>query len=98
MKDTRPNIIVFFNDDHGQWALNAYGHGELDTPNLDYLARSGVVMENAYTPIPVCSPARASFLTGLLPSQHGVHDYLSSQPEFAEKDWLANCGGWFLRL
>lgn len=83
------NIIVMFNDDHAQWALNCYGNGDLITPNLDHLARTGVVVENAYTPVPVCSPARASFLTGLLPSQHGVHDYLSSG-EFSKRNWIAN--------
>jgi len=84
-----PNILVIFNDDHGQWAMPPYGNRELRTPSIDALARGGAVMENAFTPIPVCSPARASFFTGLLPSQHGMHDYLSKAPEFHEQDWLA---------
>lgn len=83
------NIIVIFNDDHGQWALSSYGNKELRTPALDYLAHTGVQMDNAFTPTPVCSPARACFLTGRLASQHGVHDYLASDEDaFSRRDWL----------
>lgn len=53
-----------------------YGNRELHTPALDHLAAGGLRMDNAFTPTPVCSPARASFFTGLLPSQHGIHDWL----------------------
>lgn len=82
------NILVLFNDDHGQWALPAYGNSELRTPNIDYLAANGVVFENAFTPIPVCSPARACFFTGLMPSQHGVHDYIAAADKYHQKEWL----------
>jgi arylsulfatase A-like enzyme len=83
------NILVIFNDDHGQWAAGAYGNRELRTPTLDYLAQTGSLMENAFTPVPVCSPARACFLTGRLASQHGVHDYLASNvPEAHHRWWL----------
>lgn len=89
MPDQR-NILVLFNDDHAQWAGGAYGNDEIHTPTIDYLARSGVLMENAFTPIPICSPARACFLTGRLPSQHGVHDFLAySDPEASQRWWLA---------
>jgi len=84
------NIIVIFNDDHGQWALPAYGNKDLDTPNLDYLAQKGVLMENAFTPTPVCSPARACFFTGRLASQHGVHDYIVSDNIHGNRNWLKN--------
>lgn len=84
----RPNILVIFNDDHGQWALPAYGNSELHTPSVDALAARGAVLENAFTPVPVCSPARASFMTGLLPTQHGLHDYLNKSPEFGAKAWM----------
>ena len=74
---TRPNIVVFLTDDHGQWAQRAYGNSELKTPNMDRLASKGTRMTQAFTPCPVCSPARASFFTGRMPSQHGMHDYLN---------------------
>lgn len=72
----RPNILVFLTDDHGQWAQGCYGNKEIKSPNLDALAAGGVRMTNAFTPCPVCSPARASFFTGRMPSQHGIHDWL----------------------
>lgn len=84
------NIIVFLTDDHAQWASGCYGNTEVRTPTLDHLARTGVLFENAYTTIPVCSPARASLLSGHLPSQHGMHDYLSAaDPEVLAVPWLA---------
>jgi len=72
----RPNILVFLTDDHGQWAEHTYGNSELRTPNFDRLASTGVKMTQAFTTCPVCSPARASFFTGRMPSQHGIHDWL----------------------
>lgn len=84
------NIVVFLTDDHARWAAGCYGNSELRTPTLDHLASTGVLYENAYTTSPVCSPARASFFTGRIPSQHGVHDYLSSaDPEVLAVPWLA---------
>jgi len=82
------NIVVIFNDDHGQWALPAYGNKDLQTPTMDYLANTGVVMENAFTPTPVCSPARACFMTGRLASQHGLHDYIANSNTFGTRRWL----------
>ena len=85
-----PNIIVFFSDDHAQWALPSYGNREIHAPNLTHLARTGAAMQNAFTPCPVCSPARASFWTGLYPSQHGIHDHLAEDDAAVqETDWLA---------
>ncbi len=85
-----PNIVVFFSDDHAQWALPSYGNSEISAPNLDYLAQTGAQLDNAFTPCPVCSPARASFWTGLTPSQHGVHDHLAEDDAAVQAtDWLA---------
>lgn len=72
-----PNIVVFLSDDHGHWGMHCAGHRDLLTPNMDHLAAAGVRMTHAFTPSPVCSPARASFFTGLLPSRHGIHDWLT---------------------
>ena len=72
----RPNILIIMSDDHAQWAAGCYGNRELRTPALDQLAASGLRLDNAFTPTPVCSPARSSFFTGRLPSQHGIHDWL----------------------
>jgi len=82
------NILVFLTDDHGQWALGSSSNDHIDTPNLDYLADTGTVMQNAFTPTPVCSPGRACFLTGRTASQHGIHDYLDGQSDHFTRDWL----------
>ncbi|MCP4450524.1 MAG: sulfatase-like hydrolase/transferase [Planctomycetes bacterium] len=60
----RPNIILFFTDQQRLSALGAYGKTVCKTPVLDQLAAEGVLFENAYTSCPLCSPARASLITG----------------------------------
>ncbi len=74
----KPNIVFILSDDHGQWALGAYGNKEVKTPHIDKLAKQGILFENFYCTSPVCSPARASILTGKMPSQHGVHDWIGN--------------------
>lgn len=71
-----PNIICILSDDHGAWAMGCAGNHEIRTPNLDRLAATGTRFSNFFCASPVCSPARASLLTGRIPSQHGIHDWL----------------------
>lgn len=85
-----PNILLVLADDHGQWSVGCYENSTVQTPNMDFLASDGVRFDNAFTPCPVCSPARASLFTGRIPSQHGVHDFLAEDAEFADYSWLAN--------
>lgn len=70
------NILFILADDMGHWALGCAGNPEIRTPHLDRLAGSGIRLANAFCVSPVCSPARASLLTGRIPSQHGVHDWI----------------------
>jgi arylsulfatase A-like enzyme len=72
----RPNILFVLADDQGYWAMGCAGNPEIHTPNLDRIAAMGMRFENFFCTSPVCSPARASILTGRIPSQHGVHDWL----------------------
>ena len=72
----RPNVIFILTDDQGPWAAGCYGNAEIRTPNIDRLAATGVRFDNFFCSSPVCSPARASLLTGKIPSQHGVHDWI----------------------
>lgn len=72
----RPNILFVLTDDQGYWALGCAGNPEIHTPNLDRLAAMGMRFDNFFCASPVCSPARASILTGRIPSQHGIHDWL----------------------
>ena len=67
-----PNIL-FLSTDQQTWnTLSAYGNSFVRTPSLDRLANEGVSFRNSYTTNPVCSPARASWLTGLTPAENGV--------------------------
>jgi choline-sulfatase len=72
----RPNVVMFMTDDHGAWATGAYGCRGMHTPNIDSLARGGLRFTNAFASTPVCSPSRMTWLTGRLPSTHGVQDWL----------------------
>lgn len=85
----RPNVLLFLTDDHGAWATGCYGNYEVKSPNLDQLAAEGARFDHAYTPVPVCSPARACLLTGKTASQIGIHDWLQEGDEaIANRDWL----------
>ena len=68
----RPNIVFVMTDQHRHDRLSCVSGGVPETPNLDRLAREGTLFENAYTPSPVCSPARASIFTGQYPAANGV--------------------------
>ena len=72
----RPNVLFIVSDDQGPWALGCAGNAEIRTPTLDRLANAGIRFENFFCTSPVCSPARASLLTGDIPSRHGVHDWI----------------------
>lgn len=71
-----PNIVVILADDQGFWAMGCAGNTEIRTPTLDRLAAAGMRFDRCYCVSPVCSPARASLLTGCIPSAHGVHDWI----------------------
>ncbi len=78
----KPNVIVFLADDLGQRDLGCYGSQFYDTPNLDRMAKAGTKFTQAYAACPVCSPTRASYLTGRWPQRTGVTDYIgAAQPE-----------------
>lgn len=73
----RPNLVLILTDNQGAWTLGCYGNADIRTPNLDRLAAQGMRFTHAYANNAVCSPTRASLLTGLMPCQHGVHKYIS---------------------
>lgn len=75
-KSDRPNIVLILSDDQGYWAAGCNGNSEIRTPNLDRLAREGVRFEHFFVATPVCSPSRATLLTGRIPSQHGIHEWI----------------------
>ena len=70
----RPNIIFFLTDDHRYDCLGFLGHPFLTTPGLDRIAKEGVYLKNAFVTTSLCSPSRASILTGLYAHEHRVVD------------------------
>jgi arylsulfatase A-like enzyme len=75
-EEGRPNVVLILTDNHGAWTLGCYGNRDVRTPHIDGLAREGTLLERCYASNGVCSPTRATLLTGLMPSGHGVHCYL----------------------
>jgi arylsulfatase A-like enzyme len=71
-----PNILFILIDDMGWRDLGAYGSTFYETPNIDRLARQGVRFTQAYASCPVCSPTRASILTGKYPATLGITDWI----------------------
>lgn len=72
----KTNVVFCMTDDHGFWASSPYGCTDMHTPNLQRLADGGARFTRAFSCTPVCSPSRMTYLTGLIPSQHGVQDWL----------------------
>jgi arylsulfatase A-like enzyme len=74
-----PNVVLIMTDNHGAWTLGCYGNPDIKTPHIDRLAAEGTLFSRCYANNAVCSPTRATFLTGLMPCQHGVHRYLGAR-------------------
>ena len=74
----RPNIVFILIDDMGWKDLNCYGSSFYETPNIDRLAREGMRFTDAYAACPVCSPTRASILTGKYPATVGITDWIDA--------------------
>jgi arylsulfatase A-like enzyme len=72
----KPNIVFILADDLGWADLACYGNDYNETPNLDRLARQGMRFTNAYAAGPVCSPTRASILTGKTPARTGITEWI----------------------
>ncbi|MBT3377416.1 MAG: sulfatase-like hydrolase/transferase [Lentisphaerae bacterium] len=80
-RDGRPNILLIMTDQHRYDTMGGHGHTRCRTPRLDRLAADGIDFSRAYTCCGLCSPARASIMTGLYPHRHGLqtntHDFLT---------------------
>ncbi|MEO8772925.1 MAG: arylsulfatase [Gelidibacter sp.] len=77
----KPNIIYILADDLGYGDLGAYGQTKIETPNIDALAKEGILFTQHYAGSPVCAPTRASLLTGL----HGGHASIRGNDEWEER-------------
>ncbi len=79
----QPNVLVILTDDVRADAMGCAGDKRLETPNLDRLAAEGVRFANSFVTTSLCSPSRASLLTGCYAHKHGVRDNFSRDPEQA---------------
>ena len=90
-----PNLLFIFSDQHAQGIAGCYGDALVDTPSLDRLAARGVVFDNAYTPSPLCTPARMAMLAAQHPHRVGCwtnSDLLASDvPTHAHALGAAGC-------
>lgn len=72
----QPNLLLIYVDDLGIGDLSHTGHPVIKTPNLDTLAQSGLTLSNYYAPSALCSPSRASLLTGRQPYRTGIQSWI----------------------
>lgn len=70
--DTRPNIVFIMSDDHAYQAISAYGDSLNHTPNLDMLAKEGMLFKRAFVNNSLCAPSRAAILTGKYSNMNGI--------------------------
>ncbi len=88
--ERRPNLLFILTDNQSAELLPSYGNRDIETPHIDALARQGMLFRNAFAVNGMCSPTRATLMTGLLPSQHGVHNWLDDEQLHTwPQDWVA---------
>jgi len=86
-----PNFVFILVDDLGWTDLSCYGSSFYETLHIDRLASTGIRFTNAYAACPVCSPTRASILTGKFPARLHTTDYFGApQPESVQRHWTRN--------
>ena len=74
----KPNVVLVMADDLGYGGLGCYGSQTYETPRLDWLARRGLRFTDFHSNGTVCSPTRASIMTGRYPTRTGVTDYIGA--------------------
>lgn len=75
----RPNIVIIISDDHAYQAIGAYGSKLMQTPNIDRIAKEGVLFNKGYVTNSICGPSRAVFLTGKYSHKNGFKDNENSR-------------------
>ena len=85
----RPNVLFIAVDDLNDWVGCLGGHAQAKTPNIDGLAKKGVLFEQAYCAAPLCHPSRTAIMTGLRPSTTGIYGNLNWYRDLPKlKDWV----------
>jgi choline-sulfatase len=80
LTDKKPNILILMPDQLRADSMGCAGHPQIKTPSMDLLASEGVRFSNAFTVCPICMPARASFVSGLYPHNHGMWTNVGQLP------------------
>lgn len=93
----RPNVVFILADDLGVHQLGCYGSDFYETPNVDQLAAEGMRFTNAYAACHVCSPTRASIMTGKYPARLGITDFIPGMKRRPEGARLVQ-PAWNMRL
>ena len=87
---SQPNIVFILTDNQSAEALSIYGNRDVEMPHIEALAARAVVFDNAFAVSGMCSPTRATLMTGLMPSQHGLHNALHDDwVDSLEPGWSA---------
>ena len=74
----QPNILFILADDFGYHDLSSTGSNFYETPNIDRIAKEGMTFTNGYATCQVCSPSRASIMSGKFPARHGITDWIGA--------------------
>jgi len=74
----RPNFLFILADDYGYFDTGISGSKFYETPSIDRIAREGMIFTDGYAACPVCSPSRASIMTGKFPARHGITDWIGA--------------------
>jgi len=82
----QPNVIIILTDDMGYSDVSAFGGNFVPTPNIDRLARNGLMLNQYYSGAPICSPSRASLLTGTYPGRWNFTTYLDNRKHNREAE------------
>ena len=96
---TKPNVIIMVMDDMGWGDVGVNGDPAKETPNLDLMAREGILMTDFYTANPLCSPSRAAFLTGRLPIRNGFYtDNVHARNAYTPQEIVGGISDWEILL
>ncbi len=91
--DDRPNFLIFLADDYGGMDTGVNGSTFYETPNIDSIAEDGILFTNGYAACTVSSPSRASLMTGLYPTKHGITEWIGEE---SGEGWRNH--GWATRM
>lgn len=84
----KPNIVIIISDDHAYQTIGAYGSSTANTPNIDRIAKEGVVFNRGYVTNSICGPSRAVLLTGKYSHKNGFKDNVTSNFDHSQQTFI----------